>query len=827
MPIARLLLLALTLAGLVVAADEPAAFFDAEIQPLLEAKCAACHGAKLPTSGLALASREALLEGGNRGPAVVAGKPDESLFIQAIRHDGDLKMPPGGKLEPAEIATLEKWVEMGAPWSAKAAGDDEEKHWSFQPITRPQAPQPAHPELARNPIDHFVQARLAPKGLAPSPEADRATLIRRVSLDLTGLLPTPEEVREFEADADPKAYERMVERYLASPHHGERWGRHWLDIAHYADSNGYNLDHPRQIWKYRDWLIRALNADKPFDQFVIEQIAGDLLPEPSTEQLIATGFHRNTLINLEGGIDFEQYRVEAVVDRVDTIGQAFLGLTLGCARCHDHKYDPITQKEFYQLYAFYDSIDELDGRAGEAGRQDPQKPTLEFGTPEELGKRDVIRAQLAVLETELAEYEKQIAARQPEWEASLSEAEIAALPNENQFSLSIPAEQRNQFQKAVIVRLFRQSDLGWKERNASIAAVRKRLPDLPYTMVMRELDEPRESYIHLGGDFLRKGVSVEPGAPRVLPAMSAAADRPTRLDLAKWLVSDTNPLTARVTVNRVWQQYFGLGLVETENDFGTQGAKPSHPELLDWLASEFRDNGWRVKDLHRLILHSHTYRQASLHRPEEVEADPRNRLLSRQNRIRLEAEAVRDAALSASGLLTAEIGGPSVFPPQPDGASKLGQVQREWVAEEGSDRFRRGLYTYFWRSSPHPGLMVFDAPDSTNACTRRMRSNTPLQALTMLNDAAYFELAQGLAKRILDDGPEAREERLDYAFRLCVARPPGGDERDQLAGYLASQLDGFQTNPDDAQQVATTPELAAWTAVGRVLLNLDEFITRE
>ncbi len=714
MAIVRLALTGLLLAAFAQAADEGSAFFDTEIQPLLQAKCAACHGAKLPTSGLSLGSRQALLEGGNRGASVVVGKPAESLLIQAVWQDGDLKMPPGGKLEPEEIAKLEKWVEMGLPWGETATSSEDEKHWSFQPIATPEVPAAPQPELARNPIDHFIQAKLAEKGLQPSPEADRATLIRRVSLDLTGLLPTPQEVEEFETDPSADAYEKMVERYLASPHYGERWGRHWLDIAHYADSNGYNLDGERQIWKYRDWVIRALNDDKPFDEFVREQVAGDLLPDPTTEQLIATGFHRNTLINLEGGIDFEQYRVEAVVDRVDTIGQAFLGLTLGCARCHDHKYDPITQKEFYQFYAFYDSIDELDGEDGEAGRKDAFKPTIEFGAPEELAKRDVIRAQLKVLEAELAEYEEALKDSQPEWEGSLSEAEIAELPNENQFALSVPPAERNQFQAAVIERLHRQADLGWKERQQSIAAVRKRLPDLPYTMVMRELDEPRESYIHLGGDFLRRGVTVEPGVPRLLPAMARSEDhRPTRLDLANWLMSDSNPLTARVTVNRFWQRYFGLGLVETENDFGTQGSLPSHPELLDWLASEFRDSGWQVKDLHRLILTSHTYRQASTHREESTEADPRNRLLSRQNRIRLEAEAVRDAALSASGMLTGVIGGPSVFPPQPDGASKLGQMQRDWV-----DRRRPGPLP---PRPVHLFLALQPASWSDGVSTRRIR----------------------------------------------------------------------------------------------------------
>ena len=440
----------------------------------------------------------------------------------------------------------------------------------------------------------------------------------------------------------------------------------------------------------------------------------------------------------------------------------------------------------------------------------------------------MIRAQLKVLEQELASYETELATQQPEWERSLSKEWVAKLGDEDQFALSVAPEKRNQFQDATIRRLHRREDLGWKERQASIAAVRQRLPELESTMVMRELPKPRESYIHLGGDFLRRGVSVQPGALRALPALHAPDNRrPTRLDLAKWLMSDENPLTARVTVNRVWQSYFGLGIVETENDFGTQGSAPTHPELLDWLASELRDNGWSQKELHRLILTSHTYRQASTHREDPAETDPRNRLLSRQNRIRLEAEAVRDAALSASGMMTADIGGPSVFPPQPDGASKLGQMQRDWVADTDKGRYRRGMYTYFWRASPHPGLMIFDAPDSTSACTRRVRSNTPLQALTLLNDQAYFELAQGLAKRVLSEAPQDRDQRLDYAFRLCVARAPQAAEREELGGFLAEQLDAFQTDPAAAKPIGETPELAAWTAVGRVLLNLDEFITRE
>ena len=821
------LLLVLLTAATSFAADS-SALFEEEVKPLLEARCMACHNAKAQSGGLAMTSREALLTGGNRGAAVVPSDPGASLLIQAVRQDGDLKMPPGGALSPAEQDLLARWVAGGAVWSASAdAGGGKPLHWSFQPIKRPEPPKAVWPEIARNPIDQFIQAKLAEAKLKPSPEADRATLIRRLSLDITGLPPTPAEVAAFVADERADAYEQLVDKLLASPHYGERWGRHWLDLAHYADSNGYNIDGPRQMWMYRDWVIDALNRDLPFDRFVIEQIAGDLLPNPTKEQLIATGFHRNTLINLEGGIDFEQYRVEAVVDRVDTVGATFLGLTLGCARCHTHKYDPITQKEFYQIYAFYDSIDELSGADGEEGRDHPFKPMLEFGSPEQLQKRDVIQEQVELLQKDLEVYEKGLDAKQAEWEASLSSEAKAKLTDEIQFVLTVAAKDRNSIQKQALGRVYHDQDLGWSERQKSINAVRERLPHLDTTMILRERVEPRESYIHLGGDFLRKGVAVEPGTPAALPALDAEGARATRLDFAKWLVSDENPLTARVTVNRVWQRYFGLGIVETENDFGTQSAPPSHPELLDWLASWHRDSGWKTKELHRLIVTSHTYRQASHHRDDATEADPRNKLLARQNRLRLEAEGVRDAALAASGMLNPEIGGKSVFPPQPEGASKLGQIQREWEAATDDQRFRRGMYTYFWRASPHPGLMVFDAPDSTNACTRRPRSNTPLQALTLLNDEAYYEFAQGMAKRVLEEGGQSNDDRLDYAFQLCVARPPESEERDELAEFLTQQLDQLQTNAEEAKKIAATPDLAAWTALSRVLLNLDEFITRE
>ena len=550
-----------------------------------------------------------------------------------------------------------------------------------------------------------------------------------------------------------------------SPHYGERWGRNWLDVARYADSDGYTIDAPRDIWMYRDWVIQAINSDVPFDQFVIDQIAGDLLPNPTTDQLVATGFHRNTPSNFEGGIDFEQYRVEAVVDRVATTGGAFLGLTLGCARCHDHKYDPISQREFYQMFAFFNNISEIDK---EDDRKYFNRPFLEFPTPQEKARRSAYEAQVSALEAEFEQYKK----NNPD---------------------------------------ARLDDPGLKERDANLLNLRERAPKIKSTLIMRELPAPRQAYIHLGGDFLRKGAPVDPGVPGVLQPLETAAARPNRLDLARWLVDRRNPLTARVTVNRVWQKYFGKGIVDTENDFGTQGDKPTHPELLDWLALEFMDKGWSQKALHRLIVTSATYRQASVARKDAAAVDPDNRLLARQNRLRLDAEIIRDEALVASGLFAPKIGGPSVFPPQPAGVYQVTQVRREWKTATGEDRYRRGMYTFFQRSAPHPSLIVFDAPDSTVTCTRRVRSSTPLQALTQLNDEAATEFAAALAKRIESESAGDDRTRLGHGYLLALGREPRPDELARLLRFTQTQRDS-KRDP--------------WPAVARVLLNLDEFLTR-
>ena len=809
-------------------------FFETSIRPVLQTSCSQCHNESLRTSGFSVESRETLLQGGNRGEAISLDRPADSLILSALRQDGDLKMPVGGKLPPEKLQDIERWIGLGAPWpEGPPTGRSLEPatHWSFQPVDQPSPPKVSDQTWVRNPIDRFVLARLEEAGLPPSSDASKSTLIRRVHLDLTGLPPSPEAVQLFVEDTRPGAYERLVDRLIESPRYGERWGRHWLDLARYADSNGYNADAEREIWMYRDWVIDALNRDMRFDQFVIEQIAGDLLPNPSNEQLIATGFHRNTLLNLEGGVDFEQYRVEAVVDRVDVTGIAFLGMTLGCARCHDHKYDPISQREFYEFFAFFNSIDELSGEfSNSAGRARAYEPLLEFGTAEQYSRREAVQAQLKVMRDEQKHYQRELLKRQPEWEANLTEEDLAKLPIGVQRILQKPPEERVEGRLVFVRNAFLNQDPGMQERRRAIAAVTKLLPKIPSTLIMRELPERRATHIMEQGDFLRRGLQVEPGTPRVLPPLQA--ERPNRLALARWIVDPSNPLTPRVTVNRIWQRYFGRGIVPTENDFGTQGEPPSHPQLLDWLASSFVDSGWSLKTIHRLIVTSSTYRQASGFRQAVDSKDPTNRWLGRQNRLRVESEVVRDLALSASGLLVDEIGGPSVFPSQPPGV----MIRKPWPESKGKDRYRRGLYTHFWRTSPHPGLMVFDSPDALTIATKRNRSNTPLQALTLLNDTGFHEFAQGLGQRILRETPGTdTAHRIKRTFQICLARPPSQTELETIRKFAATQRDEFETDPQQIDPVLTLnlksdsdrSELGTWTAVAGVVLNLDEFVTRE
>jgi mono/diheme cytochrome c family protein len=792
--------------------------YASQVKPILTRHCVSCHGATKPKGGLRLDTAAAALLGGESGPVVLPGQGEKSPLVAAVRGDGEtermpLKRPP---LAEAEIRLLKDWIDQGAN---AIAGERPgiPSHWAFVPPRKPVVPEVRKPGWARNPIDRFILARLERSGLAPAADADRATLLRRMSLDLIGLPPSPGEVDAFLAGRtdDANADLRTVDRLLASPHFGERWARPWLDLARYADSNGYSIDAPRSIWKYRDWVIAALNADMPFDEFAIDQLAGDLRPGNPRAPRIATGFHRNTPINQEGGIDVEQFRVESVVDRVNTTGTVFLGLTVGCCQCHDHKFDPISQREYYQLYAFFNNVDE---------------PDLEIAAPADLATRQQVRDQIDELHRALATRYPDLDDHERKWERTLTLEFTQAQEPDVRLAFDSPREKRSPSQRRALVELMMASDPTFGVEFAALKKLRAAEPKFVTTMVVRERSgSPRPTHVHLGGDFTRKGDPVEPGVPGVLPRLGdgSPGSPADRMALARWVVDRRNPLTARVVVNRIWQAYFGRGLVETDNDFGTQGSAPSHPELLDWLACELMDSGWSQKAIHRLIVNSATYRQSSRLHPEGQAIDPDNRLVWRQSRLRLDAELIRDAALTTSGLLTRVLGGPSVFPPQPEGVMTVGQMKRPWRADSGPNRYRRGLYTYFWRATPHPFLTTFDAPFGVQTCTRRFRSNTPLQALTMLNDPAFVEIAAGLAARILSERPDpaSDRDRILHGIMLCLGRPALDRELDMLETVLEQErADGAAANPTRPGDPSPS---APWITVARVLLNLDEFVTRE
>ena len=725
--------------------------FNRDVRPILSDTCFKCHGpdAAKREGKLGLATREAAIAPRDHAlSAIVPGKPlDSEAYRRLISDDPNKRMPPpdsGMALTPAQINTLKRWIEQGAEYQS---------HWSFMPPATPPLPDVSDVSWCRNPIDRFVLARLDHEKLKPSPEAARETLIRRVALDVTGLPPTPAEVDAFVADASPDAYEKVVDRMLASPRYGERMAQHWLDAARYADTAGYQADWERSMWPWRDWVVRAFNANVPFDRFTVEQLAGDMLPDATLDQRLATGFNRNHRINDEGGIIPEEYAVEYVVDRVETTAAVWLGLTAGCARCHDHKYDPLSQREFYRLFAYFNNVPEV-GQDGRKGYAEPHivVPTPGFGPPQ-----------------------------------------------------GTPV------------------------------------------MVMREMATPRDTYLLKRGlyDQPDESEKLSPGIPAALLTSASSQKHPNnRLELARWLVAPENPLTARVTVNRFWQQLFGTGLIKTSEDFGAQGEFPSHPELLDWLATEFVRIGWDVKAFHKLVLTSATYRQSSRLTPELRERDPENRLLARGSRYRLDSHAVRDNALAVSGLLVEKPGGPPVKPYQPPGLWEelsFGNGKTtidKYVQDTGDKLYRRTLYTFWKRTVPPPALAIFDAAGRETCTVRLGRTNTPLQALNLLNDVTYVEAARKLAERMMREGGSTPTERLTYGFRLATSRRPSPRE-------VASLLRGFEQysstyrseraaaeallavgeSPRDATLAAA--ELAAYTASANVLLNLDETITRE
>ena len=973
--------------------------FNRDIRPILSNHCFQCHGPDddARQADLRLDQQEGALAHRDGHAAIVPGDLANSTVVERITsEDVDLRMPPATFEKPLsqkQIDLLVAWIESGANYT---------NHWSFEAIRRPPVPSVRPEDLVRNGIDNFIVSRLASHHIQASPSADRYTLIRRAYFDLLGLLPSIEEVDQFVNDQREDAWEQLLNQVMDNPHFGERWGRHWLDQARYADSHGYTNDNERSMWPYRDWVIDAFNRDLPFDQFTIEQLAGDLLVSPDLSQQVATGFHRNTLINTEGGTKADQFRDEQVKDRVDTTGLVWMGLPVGCAKCHSHKFDPISQQEYYQLYAFFNStadnnsetptvkvpgphqkseILRLETKQIELKQQistDPDRESRQLAWQQQLldragdgsleqhdsdadwsvlnlsGKSLEGRAELNALQDhsllvsgssddtdeyhasapsplkkirsvrlevlthdslpqtgpgraedgnfELSEFwfrtgdgrELRFSTAgaqhsQPGYEAaktidgkdetgwaidgapegSLNRNRTAwfVLPTPLEVDLNHSLTFKMRFaKKAAGIGRFRigVSETEWQydpdpailavlvaidsadrseeqnhklddaflRQDAVLGPVRASLTDvtkeldairktIPTTMVLQELEEPRKTHLQIRGEFLRTSYEVTPAVPAVLPEVAEAEGARTRLDFANWLMHPDHPLTGRVRVNRIWMRLFGRGLVETEDDFGTQGTLPSHPQLLDWLADEFRGQGWSTKNLLKLIMNSATYRQTSAARPELMSVDSGNVLLARQNRLRVEAEIVRDLALSVSGKLSPVIGGEGVYPPQESGIYAFTQRKKNWKTSADEDRYRRGMYTFFYRSAPYPMLETFDVPKFNDTCTHRDRSNTPLQSLTISNSEAMYELAQYFGQRILSNeavGSESAaldEERLIFAFRLCVSRQPRQHELVVLMRYL-----------EQSRQVFTEEE-KVWTAVARLLMNLDEFITRE
>jgi Protein of unknown function (DUF1553)/Protein of unknown function (DUF1549)/Planctomycete cytochrome C len=1008
--------------------------FNRDIRPILADNCFKCHGpdAKQRKGKLRLDDeRAAKGPAGSGSAAIVPGKIEESeLFTRITSDDADLRMPPktsGKSLAAAEVALLKRWIEEGARY---------EGHWAFAPPVRPELPTVKNRGWCRNPIDFFILAKLEANGLEPSPEAEPTALLKRLSLDLVGLLPAIDEEDAFLADRRNDAHARQVERLLDSPHYGERWGRIWLDAARYADSDGYEKDKSRQVYFYRDWVVGALNRDLPYNDFIIEQIAGDLIKGATADQVTATGFLRNSMINEEGGIDPEQFRMEAMFDRMDCVGKAILGLTIGCAQCHDHKYDPLTQEDYYRMFAFLNNAHEAS--VADFTSSERQKIAEIKRKTREI--EDLIKQQNPDWRERMTAWEKRVSAPSPEWTivrpevdedstggqkfipmedgsllaqgyaptkhtaeltfkttispiravrlellndpnlplsgpgrsikgtGALTEIRIEAAPadgkgkavdvkissatadvnppetpldaifddrskrrrvtgpiafaidgkDETAWGIDIGPERRNHARNAVFVlakpielpggaivtinlkqnhggwnsddnqncnlgrfrlsvttaadakadmipaevrkvlaipegdrspaqvslvfEFWRTTVPEWKDANNWIEAIERQHPDGTSQLVLREREKPRATHILQRGDFLKPGKAVAPGVPAFLNG-SPADERPSRLTFAKWLGSRDSPTTARSLVNRVWQAYFGTGIVATSEDLGVQCEAPSHPELLEWLAVEFMENGWSLKHLHRLIANSATYRQSSRVNGPLLARDPYNRLLARGPRFRVDAEIVRDIALSASGLLDPKIGGPSVCPPAPAFLFQppVSYGPKIWNEAIGIERYRRAFYTFRYRSVPYPMLQAFDAPNGDFACVRRTRSNTPLQALATLNEPIYLECARALAMLTLERGGSTNSERLSYAFRRCLARAPADSEKSTLLRLLDKQMRRFEAPGADAWAVAAGdsakhPQLpagarpqdfAGWTVVARVLLNLDETITKE
>ena len=769
--------------------------FTRDILPILSDNCFECHGPdeQERKSNLRLDTQSGSRKDLGGYAAIEPGCSDCSVLISRVHsQDPEEQMPPpetNKTLSEVEMDLLRQWVDDGAEY---------ERHWAWtSPEKRKISESTEHSDWPRNEVDHFVLKRLMDENLTPSPEADRTTLIRRVTLDLTGLPPTLAEVDAFLADDSPDAFEKVVDRLLDSPHYGERMAVDWLDAARYADTNGYQVDRDREMYAWRDWVIDAFNQNMPFDVFTVEQLAGDLLPKPTLQQRIATGFHRNHMMNEEGGIIPEEFLAEYCSDRVETTMTIWLGQTFICARCHDHKYDPFTQRDYYSIYAFFHNVSEQGRGNYGAPIQRNNPPMIQLPSPEQESVRALAQAELGEAE--------QLLADTPE-----------------------DSDQREKLKKGV-------DDLKKKADLADLA--------IPTALVMDELPEPRPTYILVRGSYDRPGQQVYPDTPTSLPPMDENLPR-NRLGLARWLVDLENPLTARVTVNRLWQSVFGTGIVPTPEDFGTRGERPSHPALLDWLAVELVESGWNIKAMMRLLTTSATYRQSSHTTQELLERDPENRLLARSSRHRLQAEFLRDQALAASGLLSLRIGGPSVKPYHPPGLYEqvvAGSSANTYVQDKGEDLFRRTMYTYWKRSVPHPAMLTFDVPFRESCAVRRSRTNTPMQALNLMNDTTYIEAARHLARRMLEAPLPTSGARLAYGFRLVLVRPPSAEELTYLTKAVERSLNEFANAPDQVNALLSIGESgevnsntehdpvewAAHAIAASIILNLDETVTRE
>ncbi len=817
----------------------PLVDFNRDIRPIFSETCFKCHGpdANKRKGKFRLDTREgAFAEHEGRKPLVPGDLAHSEAWRRINTKDADDLMPPadsGMKLTAQQIKLFGDWIKQGARYK---------DHWSLIPPVTPPLPKVKKSSWPKNGIDPFILARLEQEKLPTSPQADKATLLRRVTLDLTGLPPTPDEVAAFLADKSPSAYEKAVDRLLQSPHYGERMALDWLDAARYADTHGYHIDSGRDMTRWRKWVIDSFNQNKRFDQFTIEQLAGDLLPQATTEQKIASGFNRNHMINFEGGAIPEEYHNAYLVDRVNTTATVWLGLTVACAQCHDHKYDPITQKDYYQLYAFFHNVPEkgLDGNLGNAA------PVLHFPTADEAAAQARLKSEIAAAETKLKQVEAELPGAQSIWEKERS----ATTADESHLTLvRIPAEKRTAEQVDELKKYFR--DKHYPALGAAKEALQSTRRDLEKlekgiatAMVMSEMEKPRNTFLLVRGQYDKPGDPVTANVPASLPPLPAGS--PTnRLGLAQWLVSPAHPLTSRVIVNRYWQMYFGIGLVKSAEDFGSQGEWPSHPELLDWLATEFQRTGWDIKQMQKLIVMSATYQQSSATTPELLAKDPENRLLAHGPRFRLAAEFIRDQALAISGLLNREIGGKSVSPYQPAGLwEELASREdgKNWSAQSytqshGPDLYRRTMYTFWKRTSPPPTLATFDAPDRESCTVRRARTDTPLQALVLLNDPTYIEASRKLGERLMTEA-KSDADRIAMAFRLAIARDPKALEKKVLLKLYDRQLAAYHADPASALKLLAVGEsprnehlepakLAAWTMVASTVLNLDETITKQ